>query len=231
MTSVAGAGVGGSTRVTIIFPDYSILKQWLQVTVGATPQTGLQSADVFYFGNAVGESNSPAGSTVVDSSDEIAARNNPASFLAPVGLTNAYDFNRDGLVNGIDQILARSNTTSAVLQTNLVTLTNPPGLQQGLTSGNSSANPSATTGSSSSSAVAFGLAQLSSAPATPLAVVVQPAPTLVATAKVSAAAAVFATYDETASVAAALADEWSADHGSSVRDDLLELITASPLKS
>ena len=161
---MAEAGVGGSTRVTIIFPDYSILKQWLQVTVGATPQTGLQSADVFYFGNAVGESNSPAGSTVVDSSDEIAARNNPASFLAPVGLTNAYDFNRDGLVNGIDQILARSNTTSAVLQTNLVTLTNPPGLQQGLTSGNSSANPSATTGSSSSSAVAFGLAQLSSGP-------------------------------------------------------------------
>jgi len=48
-----GAGIGGSDRVTIIWPDNAIAKQWLQVTVLPTANTGLAAADVFYFGNAV----------------------------------------------------------------------------------------------------------------------------------------------------------------------------------
>ena len=48
-------GTGGSDRVTIIWDDNAIEKQWLQVTVKATDNTGLVADDVFYFGNAVGE--------------------------------------------------------------------------------------------------------------------------------------------------------------------------------
>ncbi|MCK4276210.1 MAG: right-handed parallel beta-helix repeat-containing protein, partial [Phycisphaerae bacterium] len=51
----AGAGAGGSDRITIIWADNAIEKQWLQVTVLATANTGLATNDVFYFGNAIGE--------------------------------------------------------------------------------------------------------------------------------------------------------------------------------
>ncbi len=47
----AGEGVDGSDRVTIIWADGTIQKQWLQVTVLATANTGLAEPDVFYFGN------------------------------------------------------------------------------------------------------------------------------------------------------------------------------------
>ena len=51
-----GAGVGGADRVTLIWPDNAIEKRWLQVTVQATATTGLAANDVFYFGNAIGDS-------------------------------------------------------------------------------------------------------------------------------------------------------------------------------
>ncbi|MDP6637593.1 MAG: lamin tail domain-containing protein, partial [Phycisphaerae bacterium] len=50
-----GEGVGGSDRVTLVWPDGAIANQWVEVTVLATADTGLAAADVFYFGNAVGE--------------------------------------------------------------------------------------------------------------------------------------------------------------------------------
>ena len=56
-----GAGQNGSDRVTITWPDGAITNEWLQVTVNATAITGLAQPDVFYFGNAVGETgNNPA---------------------------------------------------------------------------------------------------------------------------------------------------------------------------
>ncbi len=64
-----GAGVSGSARVEIIWPDGAIQKEWLQVTVKATPNTGLTTADVFYFGNAVGETGNAAGDAIVDTID------------------------------------------------------------------------------------------------------------------------------------------------------------------
>src|SRR5205823_971379 len=51
-----GAGAGGSDRVEVVWPDGAIQKQWLQVMVLNTPNTGLVASDVFYFGNAPGES-------------------------------------------------------------------------------------------------------------------------------------------------------------------------------
>ncbi len=105
-----GEGVDGSDRVTIIWADNAIEKQWLEVTVLATDDTGLAENDVFYFGNAIAETGNSAGEAMVTSVDEIGARNNPQVF-DPAGIDNAYDFNRDKMVTSIDQILARSNVT------------------------------------------------------------------------------------------------------------------------
>ena len=55
VTARTGAGVGGSTRVTITFADNAIQNQWLQVTVLANENTDLEEDDVFYFGNVVAE--------------------------------------------------------------------------------------------------------------------------------------------------------------------------------
>ena len=105
-----GAGVSGSARVEIIWPDGAIQKQWLQVTVKATPNTGLTTADVFYFGNAVGETGNAAGDAIVDGVDSQAAQNHP---LDPAPISSAYDFNRDGLVDAADATLATNNATTA----------------------------------------------------------------------------------------------------------------------
>lgn len=56
--------VAGSDRVTVIWPGYdpndlahpAVAKQWLEVTILATKNTGLSQPEVFYFGNAIGES-------------------------------------------------------------------------------------------------------------------------------------------------------------------------------
>ena len=52
------AGVGGSDRVTLIWPDGQISNRWVEVTVKSDAnggQLGLLSDDVFYFGNSVGD--------------------------------------------------------------------------------------------------------------------------------------------------------------------------------
>ena len=62
-----GAGVGGSTRITLVWADNAITGEWLQVTVKTT--LGLAADDVFYFGNAPGESGNDSDNTFVDVSD------------------------------------------------------------------------------------------------------------------------------------------------------------------
>jgi hypothetical protein len=115
----SGVGVGGSDRVTIIWADRAIKNQWLKTTVTLP---GLAAPDVFYFGNAVGESGNLAGSTDVDANDEIRARTDPHSFDRPAPLALAYDFDRDGMVNATDQIIARSNTTDPLHRLALIAL-------------------------------------------------------------------------------------------------------------
>jgi len=48
-------GVGGADRMTLAWPDGSIVNQWIEITTLATANTGLPTADVFYFGNSVGD--------------------------------------------------------------------------------------------------------------------------------------------------------------------------------
>lgn len=116
-----GAGIGQSTRVEFTWPDGAISNKWLQVTVAANGDTGLLVPDVFYFGNAVGESGNIPGDTTVDFQDELVARSDPHPFFNPAPITDAHDYNRDGKVDATDQIIARDNATTAATLLNLIT--------------------------------------------------------------------------------------------------------------
>jgi hypothetical protein len=102
-----GAGAGGSDRITLTFADGAIKNQWLQVTVRPTANTGLAQADVFYFGNMIGEVGDSGTSAAVTAIDQSLVRKNMST--RPAAVTSRYDFNRDGKVNGTDVLIARTN--------------------------------------------------------------------------------------------------------------------------
>jgi hypothetical protein len=108
-------------RVTITWPDGAIKNQWLQVTIRATENTGLAHDDVFYFGNAIGETGNLPSSAIVNSADEVGVRNNPHGPTNRAGIDDVYDFNRDGLVNSSDQMAVRNNGTTPSTALKLIT--------------------------------------------------------------------------------------------------------------
>ncbi|MBN2476038.1 MAG: Ig-like domain-containing protein [Pirellulales bacterium] len=110
----------GSRRVTIIWPDNAIAKQWLQVRVLATPRTGLAEDDVFYFGNAVGDAGNSTTDARVNAVDMLLARNNPRHFLDSAAIECAYDYNRDARVDATDMLIARNNQTHFLNDLNLI---------------------------------------------------------------------------------------------------------------
>jgi glucose/arabinose dehydrogenase len=135
-----GAGVSGSDRVEIIWADNVIQKRWLEVITKANANTGLAQnpglpagqADVFYFGNAIGDTG--LGNTVTNASvnafDEVAARNNGQILINNIPLTNIYDFNRDGSVNAADEIIARNNATNPSNVVKYLNIGSPPAAPQ-----------------------------------------------------------------------------------------------------
>jgi hypothetical protein len=91
-----GAGRDGSSRVTLVWGDGAIQRQWLQVTVKANANTGLAATDVFYFGNLPGDVN---GDGSVNGSDFAIL----ASNFGRTGRTlGEGDLDIDGTVNGTD---------------------------------------------------------------------------------------------------------------------------------
>ena len=120
VTVRAGEGVGGSDRVTIIWADNAIEKQWLEVNVLANENTGLATPDTHYWGNAIGETGNAPGSTAVDAIDQAGARDNFTTFLDPAEITNPYDFDRSGSVNATDQTIARDNFTTFLTDLELI---------------------------------------------------------------------------------------------------------------
>jgi hypothetical protein len=118
-----GAGAGGSDRITLTFPDGSVKKQWLRVKVLAGGAVGLAAADVFYFGNAIGEAGNLTTDAKVTTLDVSLTRANQISFPAPApAITNVYDFNRDHKVNTMDVSLVRSNLTTVMNALKLITV-------------------------------------------------------------------------------------------------------------
>src|SRR5207253_10262387 len=102
-----------------------IQKQWLQVTLKADATTGLAKNDVFYFGNAIGESGDSTLNANVNATDELNARANQRNFLNPAPIDFKYDYNRDGLVNATDQLIARGNQTNFLSALKLITAPSP----------------------------------------------------------------------------------------------------------
>jgi hypothetical protein len=127
-----GAGVNESSRIEIIWVDGAIAKEWLQIAVLANNDTGLAANEVFYFGNAVGDSGNSASDYKVTAADEIFARVNATPSAS---ITNYYDYNRDGVVNAADELVAQNNLTN--FATALVVLESSSGssLAQGAASG------------------------------------------------------------------------------------------------
>ena len=101
-----GAGVNGSDRLTLIWPDGTIRNTWLHVTVPVLPQFGLAAPDVFYFGNLIGETGG-ANALAVDVLDLARTRGSTGT-TAPTSI-GRFDLDRDGVVNAADVILVRNN--------------------------------------------------------------------------------------------------------------------------
>ena len=110
-----GAGVNGSDRVTLVWPDYNpaasplttaLANGWLEVTIKANADTGLAAPDVFFFGNLIGETGDGTGAaewraSALDLATVKRALNTDAS------PASATDFNRDGRTNALDLATVR----------------------------------------------------------------------------------------------------------------------------
>jgi hypothetical protein len=104
----SGGGDNESARITLEFPAGSIVNTWLQVTVLANDNTGLNTDNMFYFGSAIGETGDNPNNAVVNLIDVGRARVNQSGFET-VGVDNPYDINRDGRVNLVDVAMIRTN--------------------------------------------------------------------------------------------------------------------------
>ena len=116
------AGPSNTSRISLIWPNGAIRNTWLEVTVLATENTGLDTADVFYFGNAVGETGNCTTCAAVDAVDVLLTRQNPQPFFDPAAIDNVYDFNRDRRVDAIDTLIARNNQTWSGTELELIDL-------------------------------------------------------------------------------------------------------------
>lgn len=138
----AGAGVGGSYRIAIAWSDNAIQNQWLQVKVKPTANTGLIAEDVFYFGNAIGETGNDPANAFVNAFDAGLVRDHfQSSFPIPAGIDNPYDINRDMQVNAFDLGLVRDHFAGFGSALNLFTAPSTGGTVAATSMGTSSTSP------------------------------------------------------------------------------------------
>ena len=106
-----GFGEKNSDRIVVVWENGDILNSWLEVSVLANEMTGLPEdpglgtgiANQFYFGNVVGESDTPnVAAANVDLIDVLDAWFNQADNAT---ITNKYDFNRDAKVDFTDVVI------------------------------------------------------------------------------------------------------------------------------
>jgi hypothetical protein len=102
-----GAGIDGSDRITVTWPDGAIRNRWLQVTIPSVGNPRLPADDVFYFGNLVGEGGDVGAGFLRVNALDLAAVKRAANTDSPI--TGRYDFNRDGRVNALDLSAARAS--------------------------------------------------------------------------------------------------------------------------
>jgi hypothetical protein len=119
VSEFSGGGVDDSTRIELIWIDGAIQNTWLQVTLKADTVTQLAVPEVFYVGNAVGDTGNSPTDADVNSSDVLGARGHHDS--GPVSVLNPYDFNRDGDVDATDVAIAQQNVRAAGAALQLIT--------------------------------------------------------------------------------------------------------------
>src|SRR5205823_3159998 len=124
--------------IEITWADIDAVKNaWLQVTVKANTNTGLANDDVFYFGNAIGDTGNSTSNGYTTAIDEIGARYYAADLTglpASLAIINPYDFNRDGHVDAADELIAGSNYTNFITALNLIA---PPAIAPAATGSSS----------------------------------------------------------------------------------------------
>jgi acid phosphatase len=98
-----GAGAGGADRVTLVWADGRVKNQWLRVTVVASGNTGLAAADVFHFGNLIGDTN---GDGTVNGTDFATLAGSFGRTVTPFA---PADFDGDGAVAGSDFAVLAAN--------------------------------------------------------------------------------------------------------------------------
>jgi ELWxxDGT repeat protein len=111
-----GDGADGSDRITLTWRDYNpadlsalaqaVANGWLEVTLRATPRTGLAAKDVFSFGNLVGETTGGTESLRVNALDLGAVKK---ALNGTATLASAVDVNRDGRINALDLGVVKQN--------------------------------------------------------------------------------------------------------------------------
>lgn len=69
-------------RITLTRPDGTVTGEYLQVVVVANANTGLAEADVFYFGNAIGESGNFIADAIVNITDMLGGAATTLTILA-----------------------------------------------------------------------------------------------------------------------------------------------------
>ncbi len=126
-----GGGAAGSDRIKIIWSDNAIPNtRWLRVVVKSNASGGsidLDTDNIFYYGIAIGESLTPSATrAIVNSTDEIDARNHPHNSLSRVpvatnstyAVANApdakYDYDKNSTVSSTDEIIARNNPANSI---------------------------------------------------------------------------------------------------------------------
>jgi hypothetical protein len=113
-----------TSRITITWPGNAIEKQWLQVTVLAGGHTGLAENDIFYWGNAPGDSGlgNTSAFAFVTVTDELAARHSPHNLADPASIEDFVDYNHDRWVTVADELIARHNGTNLLNALKLITV-------------------------------------------------------------------------------------------------------------
>jgi hypothetical protein len=134
----AGAGVGGSDRVELIWNAGDITKKWLEVIVKANANTGLAQlsgaaagiGDVFMWGSAPGDAgptatanDDTATGATVGTADEVEVRNHYAAAVTSVPITNIRDMDRSASVDATDEIFVRGNYTTLPTVTKYLNVT------------------------------------------------------------------------------------------------------------
>ena len=120
-----GAGRGGSDRLVIAWTANAPKNAWLRVAIPVDGNTGLTANDVFYYGNAIGDTGNSPDDLLVSAADVIAIRDSVRGPVGSVPIDDPHDLNRDGYVDAIDVILARNNATGPFSALRLLTPAEP----------------------------------------------------------------------------------------------------------